>query len=307
MLQSAVCLGCLLLGQVGWRPLPEGGIEYIIQINPELLTLLQQGDTFSSDVPPQLRDVRSYRIVWGSGPVPREQPLGTATFRATPESGAEATWATQDGRVAAPGPVASPKAANVRPPAQPGKQAVAAVDPFLAERSSAARTPAPDSPEAKARPHGSVQPSPARSLESLWPAGDEQRGRVAERSADRGGEPPVLEQPPSRTAGNEPKRLPVGSDDRPMSAQWATFVAGVNGNGSSPSGSSSEQHGGPQPSETPKPWWALTLALAVTFTSLGGSCYLGWIAWEYRRRYRAALTQLAQMEVSLPQEAEHSD
>ena len=41
--------------------------------------------------------------------------------------------------------------------------------------------------------------------------------------------------------------------------------------------------------EAPKPWWPLAFTLLGLFASLGGNVYLGWIAWDMRGRYRAAL------------------
>lgn len=56
---------------VGWQPLAGGGYEYIIQIEPQALAAMEQGRDLVSDLPPQLRDVRRYRITVGTGPVPR--------------------------------------------------------------------------------------------------------------------------------------------------------------------------------------------------------------------------------------------
>ena len=39
----------------------------------------------------------------------------------------------------------------------------------------------------------------------------------------------------------------------------------------------------------PRPWWALLLTLLGLFASLGGNVYLGWIAWESRRRYQSVI------------------
>ncbi len=67
MLAAAAALGV----DVGWRPLDDGGFEYIIQIEPELLDSLRDGQDILSQLPPGLLDVRRYRITVGTGPVPR--------------------------------------------------------------------------------------------------------------------------------------------------------------------------------------------------------------------------------------------
>lgn len=56
----------------GWQKLPEGGYVYIVQIEPHTLEALKAGQVIQSDLPPNLRGVRSYRITVGLGDVPRE-------------------------------------------------------------------------------------------------------------------------------------------------------------------------------------------------------------------------------------------
>ncbi|MEK6247808.1 MAG: hypothetical protein N2C12_06480, partial [Planctomycetales bacterium] len=61
---------------VGWQPLATGGLEYVIQIEPHQLKTLKPGDEISVGVRPELRDVRRYRIIVGTGPLPREGVAG---------------------------------------------------------------------------------------------------------------------------------------------------------------------------------------------------------------------------------------
>ena len=51
--------------EAGWEPLPEGGHEYTIQIEPQLLDLLRDHQDLFSEVPPQVH-VRRYRITVGT-------------------------------------------------------------------------------------------------------------------------------------------------------------------------------------------------------------------------------------------------
>lgn len=80
----------------GWTKLPTGGYEYIIQIEPEAIATLAAGEDFTSEVPPEARDVRSYRVHVGreqlpreSGPPPAETtlPLGAPPADATLDLG----------------------------------------------------------------------------------------------------------------------------------------------------------------------------------------------------------------------------
>jgi hypothetical protein len=67
ILITAAALGI----EVGWEPLAEGGHEYTIQIEPQLLEVLQRGeDEIFSDVPPEL-NVRRYRLMVGTGKLAR--------------------------------------------------------------------------------------------------------------------------------------------------------------------------------------------------------------------------------------------
>lgn len=56
----------------GWQTRDDGGLEYIIQIEPALLQSLKQGDRVISEVHPQVRGVRQFRIQVGDSRLPRE-------------------------------------------------------------------------------------------------------------------------------------------------------------------------------------------------------------------------------------------
>jgi hypothetical protein len=63
-----------LMADFGWQELRGGGIEYIVQVEPELLgSFHDQG--FTSDLPPNMRDVRSIRIVVGKEKLPNQNDL----------------------------------------------------------------------------------------------------------------------------------------------------------------------------------------------------------------------------------------
>ena len=58
--------------EYGWQPTEEGELEYIIQIEPELLKSLADGAQIISEIHPDVRNVRRFRIQVGKGPLPRE-------------------------------------------------------------------------------------------------------------------------------------------------------------------------------------------------------------------------------------------
>lgn len=67
ILMSMAALGV----DYGWQPGRDGQLEYIVQIEPELLESLQRGAEIVSEIHPDARGVRRFRIRVGTGPLPR--------------------------------------------------------------------------------------------------------------------------------------------------------------------------------------------------------------------------------------------
>jgi len=96
MYAVVACLATVVVGiDAGWRPLPEGGVEYLIQIEPHMLESLSSGElneVISSHLPPRVQDVRAFRISVGNEELPRLLPEprlpdpGLATPSAEPRS-----------------------------------------------------------------------------------------------------------------------------------------------------------------------------------------------------------------------------
>jgi hypothetical protein len=57
--------------QWGWQPMDKGGIEYIVQVEPQLVDSFRK-EGFTSEIPPGMRDIRRIRIVVGDGAVPHQ-------------------------------------------------------------------------------------------------------------------------------------------------------------------------------------------------------------------------------------------
>jgi hypothetical protein len=55
----------------GWQPLESGGMEYIVQVEPELIETFEKSG-YESELPPEVRDLRRIRISVGSEELPRE-------------------------------------------------------------------------------------------------------------------------------------------------------------------------------------------------------------------------------------------
>ncbi|PHS12525.1 MAG: hypothetical protein COA78_08170 [Blastopirellula sp.] len=72
MYAVALLLTSATLGvDFGWEPDNKGGIEYIIQIEPESLELLKQGQPIRMQLPPNLERVQCFRVQFGTGDIPR--------------------------------------------------------------------------------------------------------------------------------------------------------------------------------------------------------------------------------------------
>ncbi len=81
---AAVLAACVLGIDVGWQPLPDGGVEYIIQIPPQTFEVLKPGEAVQSRVPSEVKDIRQCRVVIGRGTLPRQLPAQTVAQSATP-------------------------------------------------------------------------------------------------------------------------------------------------------------------------------------------------------------------------------
>lgn len=56
----------------GWQPAGNGGLEYIIQVEPTLADRMQDGEVITSELPPEVRGmVRRFRVQIGTDALPR--------------------------------------------------------------------------------------------------------------------------------------------------------------------------------------------------------------------------------------------
>jgi hypothetical protein len=70
-----ICVAAASLGwQTGYERLPEGGMEYVIQLDSLAIDTLQRGQPISSYVPADIGQIRSFRVVMGTGKPRRDAP-----------------------------------------------------------------------------------------------------------------------------------------------------------------------------------------------------------------------------------------
>jgi hypothetical protein len=69
---------CIAMASTGWQTgyerLPEGGMEYVIQLDSMAIDSLQRGQPLSSYVPADIGQIRSFRVVMGTGKPRRDAP-----------------------------------------------------------------------------------------------------------------------------------------------------------------------------------------------------------------------------------------
>ncbi len=277
--------------EVGWEPLPGGGHEYTIQLEPQLLGILEQGnEEIFSEVPPNI-DVRRYRIVVGTGKLPRDAgPLGSATGD-PPVAAAEIPPAATAGAPYGP------------PPTEPAEPSPTAADQFpLSPGESTAATDqpprdfdrygTPTAPEVEPA-HGAEIPTvptspPADAAENL---ADGPWTIPPTTPAPEPEESPVADAEPAPRSEHAPGKLPSdGAASGPL--RQTTFT-----DEPSAAPSPSDAHDAQKPkldnvSPENKPWLPLVTSVVVLCCSLGANFYLGWIAWDARTRYRNAVAKL---------------
>lgn len=118
----AVYLVAATLGiEVGWQRTPEGGMEYIIQLDPQTLDSLKSGQTFESDVPPAAGNFRSFRIVLGNEKLPRETPPADPPHMLRPDPDIKPFVAEQPAVFVAPPVEPLTKSHEANGPEQPAK------------------------------------------------------------------------------------------------------------------------------------------------------------------------------------------
>ena len=181
ILAAAATLGV----EVGWQPLAEGGHEYTIQLEPQLLDVLKRGSDIVSEVPPQL-EIRRYRVTIGTGRLARID--GQPPRIAQPEE--------QSPKPGAAGPPSGDDVPNA--PAESGIAATA--QPTPAEPAgSPIETHAADGPRHDAVPPAALSVDHAE----VKPLGDAQPAAHQVPVEEHSAEKPSLDSAP---AGAEPQR-----------------------------------------------------------------------------------------------------
>jgi len=277
----------------GWQPNQQGEIEYIIQIEPELLDAMRDGAEITSRVDPSVQDVRRFRIRVGRDNLPRE---GTTSAPAVPENRVQDKVAGEENTDPAKRSPLELKA-NIpgdgigEPPAEEPTGAKLGAPPLISpdrlktgggggfSLGPREDEPTQDSPAEKSQPgSGSYTPlkePPAGPGEAgPTPIPDPESARLPTQ-ADAG----------VRQVAEQPRKLEPSPVGEPLEGQQASYnkvvTEGKSANVASPSDISL-----PPEEAVTRPWMTLVLICLLLFASIGLNVYLGWIARGIYVRYR---------------------
>lgn len=312
-----VCLSAAALGvDYGWQPIAGGGIEYVIQIEPQMLDALKRGEDVSSALPAGALNIRRYRILVGDATLPHHgEPLPDADEGASPaklsqgevspvdyeestesDGGATLTMPLESpyppdyeqAGIPLPGPALNPpmiaRPTLTKPQLSPHEKTPEPSD--LAQESEETETSASHltgKPPVETPPEKTDPPSSSKRLLNFGA-----RLSVKEAETSKQGEhKPRADAVEASSAKIEKQEAAEGDDQ--------------------PSASDDKQTASKPPATETN-----STALVGLFASLGGNVFLLWVASGQRSRYRALLRRSREALSAasldrLPAPAEHDD
>ncbi len=317
----AIVLAAASLGvDYGWQPTDDGALEYIIQIEPELLIALQKGESIVSEIHPDATGVRRFRIQIGSKPLPRvgrpsrpaanppiEEPASSVPLSLEPFPTAERP--SVEGTIPAPAasqPALPPIRSEFPIPANGPSLPKAAAPPGNATALPPTTFPIDDSEFPVTEPLGVAAEDPAAPLP--LPASDltdSQPAPVRKSIVPL----PDPDRQPLNGLRTEPsfsiEARPLDKSTAPISDNSATAIPAFDGTQLATFNKTSDKSG-PQPTATiaaenqstaspgvaePRPWLLLSVTLLGLLASLGANAYLAYLFMGIQRRYQSLRQQ----------------
>ena len=253
----------------GSQMLEDGGLEVIIQIEPESLDALRSNDGITGYIPDYLRDVRSYRIRIGNDVLPQEG-----------QSYETESSVYDQGASAGDDEAYEPEASEESLDESPSYDETAEDDPG----------PLPDerpATELKDRRYGRYE-SPLSDKPLLTAPAIERADKPTPAEEPTLAEKPTLARPPLTTRRDTPAPEPfvVEEESRPLNKHAAyREPAEERSSVFRPKKAAAKPEAKRTAVVEKKPWLPLTFTLLCLFASLGANCYLGLIGWGFRERY----------------------
>jgi hypothetical protein len=288
--------------QHGWRTGEDGGVDYLVQMTPERLQSLANGQTLYGEVDPQVTEIRRIYVYAGVGEVPRTALPQQSTKLPDPPTFV---------------PNSDPASPNIsRPRIEAPRQNTSASNSssgmFRDRRDAGWRDDGFNSQYAGSDPRdrdtagwsgnfNDPRNAPGyndpRGGGSFWP--NRQEGQFYPVGYDpRAGAPPANNSQPTGATANYAQRpaadIPAPPANQPAASaapaaapNWQTAPASATNATSRDAGVEA------------RPWTPLILTTLALFASLGTNAYLGWLSWSFFWRYRDAITDLARSRTSL--------
>lgn len=277
----------------GWQPNQKGEIEYIIQIEPELLDAMQDGTEITSRIDPSVQGVRRFRIRVGNESLPRE---GTAIAPTSDGGGAPDKVARDKNSDAAkrgaqgfnanipgtdtdnpPAPEAPGAKLGAPPLISPGRLGSGSGGGFSLDPD--AKVPEQDEPEAAKQPSGGSytplkEPPNSSGEAGPTPIPDPDSARHKAR--------------PDATisqSSTQPRKLEPSPAGEPLEGRQASYNRVVTRKPSETAASPSDISLPPE-EESDHPWKTMVPICLLLFASIGLNVYLGWVARGIYVRYR---------------------
>jgi hypothetical protein len=263
----------------GWQPTADGNLEYIIQIEPELLAALEEGTPITSEIatPPDAGRITCFRVKVGSGQVPRDTPVRPVGY----QDGQPATnQVDQYGR-----PILKRPAQWVGDPNQYNQ---------LANQHGYTNPPATNDGGLADRPHIWPQSTPqTHTGGTLLAAPTDNQHRATVDATTPAYRRPYSDAPQTQDYVTAPRRQ-VGFGDDPAADRYAALPPKT-GTVLRTTGTDNRVYGSYR-TEAEKPWWPLFFTTTALFLSIGGNAYLAWMAAEFYSRYRDTIDRLRAVE-----------
>ena len=326
MCGNIVCLAAVLLGvDARWPSLPDGGLQYVIQIEPYALDRRESSadEAIRSHVPPYLKDVRAYQIVMGTRRSARNVP--TANVHSPIRTGVDTDWVPlpsggaecrvwikpevldeleKPGRVIEgeiPANVKKPTVFTIsvgtKPPLAESSTTIEA-DPSVSIAAKADKLPVDPPPETLITPPLPPERSASRPplpLSSIVPrpfgSPDPSKAQTTLSQA----------RSPSRFPITPPDSLPDPPAFKPDagSAQPATHWEQSQSTSDEPpqpkADSNLTNKNESSPEETATPRLPPYVTLIGLFASCGGNVFLLWFVWDFRSRYLSLLRRMGEV------------
>lgn len=263
----------------GWQTVSGGGIEYLVQVEPELIDSFRQ-EGFTSELPAGLRDIRRIRITVGKGQLPHQGDLTGPTI-------AQAAPSTVEPKSVEPKAVEPKVAEQDSPPVPPETFGENDAKPTPARMESPSNVagapqlldssrPVPPLPFFQSGPAKSIATSAVATAEAVRKSGEQDReGTIQDVGSNETAKQPLGTGKPGLRTNEGPRIAATKSSDR------RTVEAGM---ATSP-GSSDGESGA-------KPWGVLVAVLLGLFASLGANVYLAWIHQSVRAKYQALAARM---------------